>query len=112
MGGCNDGQYNIQGGVRGTLMRHFLCHNTAPLTPTTRARGMFKASSATLLIAPTRLTLQCPAGGCCALVRAVNLTAITVAANQHLEATTRTQEDSGRTLAHGHTFGKPKTCWT
>jgi hypothetical protein len=111
-GGCNDAQYNIQGGVRGTLMRHYLCRSTAPLTPTTHARGMFKASSATLLIAPCRRALQCLSGSGCALVGAVDLTAITVTANQHLEATRRAQEDSGRTLAHGHTFGKPKTCWT
>ena len=101
-GGCNDAQYNIQGGVQGTLMRHYLFHSTAPLTPTTHALGMFKASSATLLVAPAGCTLQCLSGRCSALVRAVNLTAITVTANQHLDATTRAQEDSGGTLTHGH----------
>jgi len=83
-------------------MRHYLCHSTAPLTPTTHARGMFKASSATLLVAPASLALLFLSGSGCALVRAVNLTAITVTANQHLDATTLAQEDSGGTLAHGH----------
>jgi len=83
-------------------MRHYLFHSTAPLTPTTHALSMFEASSATLLVAPTGRALQCLSGSGCALVRAVNLTAITVTANQHLDATTRAQEDSGGTLAHGH----------
>jgi hypothetical protein len=83
-------------------MRHYLCHSAAPLTPTTGARGMFNASSATLLIAPAGRALQSLSGSACALVRAVNLTAITVTANQNLNATTRAQEDSGGTLAHGH----------
>jgi hypothetical protein len=83
-------------------MRHYLCHSTAPRTPTTHALGMFKASSATFLVPPAGRALQHLSGGCGALIRAVNLTAITVTANQHLDATTRAQEDSGGTLAHGH----------
>ena len=83
-------------------MRHFLCQSSAPLTPTAHACGMFKAAGATLLIAPTRLTLQCLAGSGGALVDAVNLTTITVTANQNLHATTRAQEESGGTHAHGH----------
>jgi hypothetical protein len=39
-------------------MRHYLCHSTAPLTPTTHALGMFKASSATLLVTPAGRALQ------------------------------------------------------
>jgi hypothetical protein len=84
-------------------MRHFLCHSSAPLTPTAHARGMFEASSAAALITPSGLHLQNLTGGGGTPRSAVALPSVTVAANQHLHATACAQEESsGKKIAHEH----------
>jgi hypothetical protein len=84
-------------------MRHFLCHSSAPLTPTARARGMFEASGAAALVTASGLHLQNLTGGGGTPRSAIALPSVTVAANQHLHAAACAQEESGgKKIAHEH----------
>ena len=83
-------------------MRHRLQQGRAALAPAPRARGVFETPGTAGLIAPGGVTLQGIASDLGATIGAITLAAITVAAHEHLGATTPAHEESGRLVAHGH----------
>ena len=112
-GGCLRGwQYIIRARVRGTLMRHYPCQRHLARTPAPGTQCVFESPRAAALVASGGLKLQCPAGRGGTAIGAVPLTAVALAAHQHLDATARAQEQSGGLIDHGYLRQIPKVCWT
>jgi hypothetical protein len=81
-------QYIIGSSWRGTLMRHFLL--SAPITA--GAFGMIKAAWATLLIAAPCGSQGMAASGLGAVIRTINLAAVTAVTDENLSAATCTEK--------------------
>jgi hypothetical protein len=95
-------QYSIRRGKVGTLMRHRLPLLGPALSPTPGAPGVLGTPPVAVLVALAGVALQRAAGHVRASVGAVAIATVAVAADQNLDAATRAQEESGRSIHHGH----------
>src|SRR5947207_7670445 len=95
---------------RATLVRHFidaLAQRPPPLTPARGARGMLELTAPTALVALRRSAASFTSTQARTRPAAIQLTSVAVRTQQHLIATTRAQEQAGRTV-HVHPRLKPK----
>ena len=103
-------QWSIGVRDRATLVRHFIdgvAQRTPPLAPARAARGMLELTAATALVALCSLPPSFTPTHARAHPAAILLTAVAVRTQQHLIATTRAQEQAGRSV-HVHPRALPK----
>jgi hypothetical protein len=104
------GQWSIGVRDRATLVRHFIdgvAQRTPPFAPARGTRGMPELTAPTALVALCSLLSSFKPTHARARPAAILLTAVAVRTQQHLIATTRAQEQAGRTV-HVHPRAKPK----